>query len=56
MLNEDDIRQIIAKHFNVRESNVKLICGQEMKGYGMDEHFESCVSCTVDLGAKLKNP
>ena len=46
-LNEDDMINIIANHYQVDKSNVKIRVEQECVGYGIGEHMEPFVFATV---------
>ena len=49
VLNEDDIRQVIANSFSVDKAKVYLITFTETKGYGMGEHTVTSVKAHVDV-------
>lgn len=51
-LNEEDISKIIADHFSVENTNVKICVKQESRGYGMSEHDENVVYMYVDEHVK----
>ena len=47
-LDEDDIRRIIAKHFEVQTKDVTIDCYMETFGYGPNEHEEPVVRATIE--------
>lgn len=49
VLNEDDIRQVIANSFSVDKGKVYLITFTETKGYGTGEHTVTSVKANVDI-------
>ncbi len=46
-LNENDIKEIIAKHFDIEKYAVNIETKNECKGYGMSEHNEIIIKCYV---------
>lgn len=48
-LNEEDISEIIAKHFGESLSNVELTVETQCVGYGMAEHYEEVILAKVTL-------
>lgn len=46
-LDEDDIRLILAEHFDCMDSDVRLEVTKETVGYGTAEHTESVISATI---------
>ena len=47
-LDEDDIREIIAKHFEVHIQDVTIDCYMKMTGYGLNEHEEPAVRVMIE--------
>ena len=49
-LNEQDIIQVLAKHFNVDRTNVCLTIKSKTEGYGPTEHQVSEVNAVIKGG------
>ena len=47
-LDEDDIREIIAKHFGVHIEDVMIDCYMETFSYGPNKHEEPIVRAVVE--------
>jgi len=47
-LDENGMKEIIAKHFEVEKYAVNIETKNECKGYGMSEHNEIIVKCYVN--------
>lgn len=53
-LEQNDIQEIIAKHFNVEVEKVNLEPYQTMVGFYKNEHYESRVRCEVEVENKTE--
>ncbi len=47
-LDENDIRKIIAKYFDVNENKVNISYYEDCEGYGTNEHYVPKVECEVE--------
>lgn len=48
-LDEDDVRTILAKHFDVAEDDVDILCGMKTVGYYLNEHEVPYLKVEVTL-------
>ena len=48
-LDEEEIRQVIADHFNVDTCKVTMKVGHKVCGVGPMEYERHCVGCEVEL-------
>ena len=53
-LTEDDVRTILATHFNVPEENVNIHCGMATTGYYMNECKVPYLKVEITLDKKEK--
>lgn len=51
-LTEDDVRTILATHFNVSEDNIDIYCGMTTVGYYMNEHEVPYLKVKITLDKK----
>ena len=49
ILDDDDIRRIIAESFSVEKESVELQPQIRLEGYGLSEHYSERVKATVHL-------
>lgn len=50
-LDEEEVKQIIADHFDVSRDKVRMIVRRKMFGVGTMEHERSCIECRVEMTA-----
>ena len=51
-LNEEDLKEIIAKYYNVQPDHVRLESGTRRMGYGMNEYDGKYIDATIILSSK----
>lgn len=49
-LNEEDIKQLIAKEFDVKEEQVSVSISKVYSGYGIGEYKDYEIYATVNMG------
>lgn len=50
-MDEEEVKKIIADHFNVSSDKVRMIVRRKSFGVGPMEHERSCVECRVEMTA-----
>ena len=55
-LNEQEIKNIIAEHFETSHKNVILHIFQDIEGYGLNEEIKNRIEADVHYNIKINDP